>query len=86
MKRELNVAVVGCGMISKAKHIPAFRRIGRRVRIAAVCDQNEKLATDTAKQFRVPTSYTNLSRLLSKESIDIVDLCVPPQVHGSLAI
>jgi predicted dehydrogenase len=51
-----------------------------------VCDQNEKLAAQTASEFGVPNSYANLSQLLTKESIDIVDLCVPPQVHAPLAI
>src|SRR5437016_14634984 len=85
-KRRLNVAIVGCGLVAKARHIPALRRLGNKVRIAALCDQNRTLATETAKLFHVSRTYTSLTQLLDNERIDVVDLCVPPGVHASLAI
>jgi predicted dehydrogenase len=34
----------------------------------------------------MPNSYSNLSEMLSKEDLDIVDVCTPPQVHASIAM
>jgi len=84
--KKLKVAVVGCGFIAKAKHIPAFKRMGKTVELCAVCDLNEQLANETAKDFRVPNAYSNVSEMVSKEDLDIVDICVPPQVHAPVAV
>src|SRR3982074_79067 len=74
-KSRLNVAIVGCGLVAKAKHIPALKRLGKKGPIAALCDQTQTLATETAKLFHVSRTYTSLTQLLDDEHIDIVDLC-----------
>ena len=84
--KKLKVAVVGCGFIAKARHIPAFKRMRKTVELCAVCDLNEQLANETARDFRVPNAYSNVSEMLSKEDLDIVDICVPPQVHAPVAV
>ena len=84
--RKLKVGIVGCGLIAKARHIPAYKRMKKSVELSAVCDLNEKLAMETAKEFRIANAYSNVSEMLSKEDLDIVDICVPPQVHAPVAV
>ena len=83
---RVRAAVVGCGMIAKARHIPAFLRMRRKVELCAVCDKNEDLARNVATEFDIPKSYGNLSDMLAKEKVDIIDICVPPQIHAPIAV
>ena len=83
---KLKVGVVGCGFIAKKRHIPCFLRLKKDVIIQAVCDLNQSLATSVAKEFGIPRTYSNLSKMFRKENLDIVDICTPPQTHAPLAI
>ena len=83
---KLKVGIVGCGFIAKERHIPGYKRMKNTVDLCAVCDLNEKLAMETAKDFRIAHAYSNVSEMLSKEDLDIVDICVPPQVHATVAV
>jgi len=83
---KLKVAVVGCGSVAQKRHIPSFLRLRRQASLCALCDLNQALATGVAKRFGVPHVYSNLSDMLSKEDLDMVDICTPPLVHTSVAI
>ena len=83
---KLKVGVVGCGFVAKKDHVPSFLRLKRDVVISAVCDLNQSLATSVAKKFSIPDAYSNISEMLKKEDLDILDICTPPQVHAPLAI
>lgn len=82
---KIKVGIVGCGLIAKLRHIPAYRKM-KNVEVLAVCDLNEELARNTAEEFKIPKYYTNTSEMFSVENIDIVDICVPPQIHAPIAI
>lgn len=86
MADKLKVGIVGCGAIAGIRHIPAFMKLKRYVTLQAVCDKNESLANNTAKKYAIPKAYSDLSQMLSKEKLNIVDICTPPQVHAPLAI
>ena len=83
---KLKVGVVGCGFIAEKWHIPCFLRLKQNVVIQAVCDLNQSIASSVAKKFSIPGAYSNISEMLQKEDLDIVDICTPPQVHTPLAI
>lgn len=83
---KLKVAVVGCGLIAKARHIPGYMTMKKKVDLCAVCDKNEQLARETAKKYHISKAYSDVSEMLSKEKLDIVDICVPPQIHAPIAI
>ena len=84
--KKLRIGIVGCGFIAKARHIPSYKRMKKSVDLCAVCDLNEKIAKETSKDFRIPGAYSNVSEMLSKEGLDMVDICVPPQVHAPVAV
>jgi predicted dehydrogenase len=81
----LKVGVVGTGHIAKESHLPVYKKL-KQVEIAAVCDQQVSAAKQTASQFGVKTIYQDLSEMLDKEELDIVDICTPPATHADLAI
>jgi predicted dehydrogenase len=82
---RLKVGIVGCGGVTQQEHIPSFLRLNNVV-LQAVCDKNEDLARQTVAKYRIPGAYAELSDMLSKEKLDIVDICVPPQIHAPLAL
>jgi predicted dehydrogenase len=83
---KLSVGVVGCGFRAREYHLPAYRDTDLPVSIDCVCDLNGELATRAAEQFDVPAQYRDISEMLKREEIDIVDVCVPPQGHASVAL
>jgi UDP-N-acetylglucosamine 3-dehydrogenase len=83
---KLKVGIVGCGLIAPKRHIPAFLKQGEKTEISAVCDLNEALAREVARRFSIPNTYSSVSNMLSDQSLDIVDICTPPQTHAQIAI
>jgi predicted dehydrogenase len=83
---RLKAVVVGAGLISQKKHIPAFLRAKGKVELAAVCDLNLDAAKTVASKFGIPKAYGDLGEMLEKEKPDLVDVCTPPQTHVKLAV
>lgn len=86
MPAKLRVGIVGCGAVAKERHIPSFMKVKNRVILQAACDKNENLARDIAGKYGIPKVYSDISEMLSKENLDVVDICVPQQMHAPLAI
>lgn len=86
MADKLKVGIVGCGAVAKERHMPALKRLKSKAMVQAVCDRDQNLAAKIGKEYEVSGIYTELSEMLTKESLDIVDVCVPPKVHRAVAI
>lgn len=82
---KLKIGVVGGGHIVKHRHLPIYKKI-RDVKVSAICDKQESIAKSVASQFGVSHYYNDFSEMLSKEELDVVDICTPPQTHVTLAI
>ena len=83
---KLNVAIIGTGFISKKRHIPGFLKLKNKVNVVAVCDIAEEVARDVATKYNIPNVYSDVSDLLKKETLDIVDICTPPKTHAPITI
>ena len=84
--KKVKIGIVGCGLVTKNRHIPSYLKLRKNVELSAVCDLSETLARETAREFHVPNAYTDVSEMVSKQNLDIVDICVPPQIHAPIAI
>jgi predicted dehydrogenase len=83
-EKTLEVAVIGCGLVA-ASHLVALRKISR-VKPIAVCDLNETMARNLAKQFNAPHYFTDVSEMLSKIHLDVCHVTTPPRTHLPLAL
>ena len=83
---KIKAAIVGCGFVAQKRHIPSFLRLKKSVSVCAVCDINKGLATQVAKKFGIPTAYSDLSEMLSREHLDVVDICTPSGAHRPVAV
>jgi predicted dehydrogenase len=84
MDKPLRVGVVGCGGAA-FWHMASMRKIDG-VEVAAICDKNEALARRVAKALHIKSYYADLSEMLGKEEVDVVDICAPPQTHLVLSV
>lgn len=79
----MNFAIIGCGRIAP-RHAQALQLIPD-TQIVAVCDLIEKRAVNYAKNFGGDV-YTDYHRLLERDDIDIVSICVPSGLHVSIGL
>jgi len=83
MKR-LRVAVVGCGAIANL-HLAVWSKM-RQAQVVALCDVDEEKAKEVGRKWGIWSYYTDMQTMISKENVEIVDICTPPQTHHSLII
>lgn len=81
----MKVGIVGCGGVAKGVHIPALLKVDG-AEVAAVCDIDETEAKRTAKMFDIDRYYADLSDMLKREDLEMVDICTPPQMHAPMVI
>jgi D-apiose dehydrogenase len=79
MKKK--VGIIGCGFISY-DHISSW--IANGCEVIAVCDLDETRASMRAKEFHIPSVYSDYKRMLSEETLDIVDIATPVKSHREI--
>lgn len=84
-KNPVGVGVVGCGFIAQNTHIPALLKC-KDVRVEAVCDRNGDLAKTAAAKFGIKRAYSDLDEMLSKEGLQVVNVCTPIDTHAPVAL
>ncbi|MEI7025022.1 Gfo/Idh/MocA family protein [Paenibacillus sp. y28] len=81
---KIKVAVIGCGSISKHRHIPEYAAIPE-VELVAFCDIRLERAQAYAGQYGA-RAYSSYEELLAKEQLDAVSVCTPNALHAPVAI
>ena len=79
----LNVGLVGAGAVATTFHLPAWNQVPG-ARVVAICDIDEHAARQAAAVCQAKT-YSTYEDMLSKESLDIVDICTPHVLHARQA-
>jgi len=87
MAKELRAGIIGCGAISKQKHMPALKTV-KDVKLVAFCDLVEDRAKEAAKNFGEPDSkiYTDYRKLLEDKSIDFVHVLTGNRPHSEISV
>ncbi|HEY0826645.1 MAG TPA: Gfo/Idh/MocA family oxidoreductase [Bacilli bacterium] len=86
-KKKVRAAIIGCGGIANAKHIPGLSKQDT-VEIVAVCDIIEERAVAAAKTIGTDDIkvYTDYKELLMDTSIDVVHICTPNKSHSYITV
>lgn len=79
MKKTYGVAVIGCGYIGCEHLEDIYYR--DNVRLAAVVDQNEKRARETAYKYRAETYGTDYLEVIARPDVDIVIIATYVDSH-----
>ena len=82
-RARVRIAVVGCGYIAQAEHIPCLLA-ARGCELAAIVEPRPRTRADLAERLAVP-AFAALEDLLSDgPEIDAVDICATPMAHAPL--
>ena len=76
----LRVGLVGTGGISRA-HIPAWIAM-EETELVALCD----IRPEMMEEFPDQRHYTDFAEMLDKENLDILDICLPTNLHVDYAV
>src|SRR5688500_1826552 len=88
MPNKLRVALVGCGAIARAMHLPAWCELARegRIELIAACDVLEERAQGCVSEFGAAKAYPDFEEMLKSEQLDIVDICTQNRLHAPMTI
>jgi predicted dehydrogenase len=90
-KKPLNIGMVGYGFMGRA-HSNAYRRVGNFFDLKytpvlkAACGRNKKAAKAFADQWGYESVETDWRKLVERDDIDAIDICVPNDLHAEIAI
>jgi predicted dehydrogenase len=82
---ELRVGVIGTGRWAKMAHLPGWTR-DSRVDLVAVCDADEAVVEEAAREFGVAEHTTDHRRLLERDDIDVIDIVTGDSGHFELTM
>lgn len=80
--RNVNVGILGCGVISNT-YIRDIKRFYPSLHLAACADVNVELAKSHAEKYQIP-SGCSVEEMLAMEEVELVVNLTPPQFHMEL--
>ena len=84
MVENINVALIGCGMIADA-HAKLISNIPN-ARVIAVCDSEPLMAAQLADRYNIPNHFPNFKKLHQTCRPDVVHILTPPSTHFPLGM
>jgi predicted dehydrogenase len=81
MPNPIRIGVIGCGQIAQ-HHFREYAKLpAGDVRVVAAADINEACARASAEQFGIEHVYTDFRRMLERDDLDAVDVCLHNNFH-----
>ncbi len=81
----MKIAVIGCGSIANAAHIPSYMN-NPEAEIVYFCDILPERAQAAVEKYGVGTAITSYQEVLSDPEIVAVSVCVPNHMHAQIAM
>jgi len=80
---RVRIGLIGGGFIAEL-HMQAYRRVyGVQVEVSAVCARGDHVV-DFAKRHGIATTHRDYRALIADKTIDVIDICTPPALHGAM--
>jgi predicted dehydrogenase len=83
-QEKVRVGVIGVGQIGK-RHVETYAKMNN-VEIVAIADVNESEAQRVAGLHNIPNIYTNAHKLLERDDIVAVDVCLHNNYHMAATV
>lgn len=85
-ERTIGVGLIGAGFAAST-HARAYARAADLgARLVAVAGQGRARAEELARKFAIPAAYDDYRRVLDDKGVQLVDLCVPNNLHQPFAL
>jgi predicted dehydrogenase len=85
MGGKVRLALVGCGFMGQAVHLPNFLK-ARGCEVVAVCELREKLGRAVAERYRIPRYYRSHRDLMDASDIDAAAVVTPDDLHAPITV
>jgi predicted dehydrogenase len=91
MPRTLRVGLIGYGFMGRT-HSNAYRTVSRffdvpyDIELRVICGLGEQAAAAFANQWGYESSTTDWRRVVEDKDVDLVDICVPNNLHAEIAV
>ena len=92
MTKPFNIGMIGYGFMGRA-HTNAYKRVGDffpeleyRPVLKAACARSEEQVKAFAEQWGYESTETDWRKLLERDDIDAVDICVPNNLHKEISL
>lgn len=83
-RRDFRIGCVGAGFIMRDCHLLAYRSAGFNP--VAITSRNPQHALEVAKHYDIATEHETVEELLGDESIEVLDIAVPPDVQPAIIL
>jgi predicted dehydrogenase len=81
-RKDWRIGCLGAGFIMKDCHLVAYANAGFNP--VAIASRNPETARTVAEKHNIPTVHDTISALLADESVEILDVAVPPDAQPDL--
>src|SRR5215213_5798633 len=78
----IGVAMIGCGGIALANHLPGFALCKDQARVVALCDSNPDVLARAAKESGIDRTFSDYKQALAHAGVD----ATPNAVHAPIAL
>lgn len=83
--KKMKIAVIGCGTIANAAHIPAYMA-NDKAEIIYFCDIIPQRAENAVEKYGCGKAITDYTLALNDPQIDAVSVCTPNNCHSTITI
>ncbi len=84
--KQVNIGMVGTGFAASFHTEVVRKLVGMQAEVVAVASGHFDNAIRFAQEHNIPAKYETYDQLLADEQIDVVDLCVPTNLHLPMAL
>lgn len=84
-RQPVRVAVIGCGLIARRTHMPAYVE-AEEAELTAVVSGHLESARAAAAEFGQLRVLTSWQEAVADPAIDAIDICTPNSLHAPIAI
>jgi predicted dehydrogenase len=83
---KVRVGIVG-SQFAAHLHLNNYAKLrGSKMDVVGIASKTEKSAQKTATEFNIRSVYTDYRKLLERKDVDVIDLCVPTNLHEEMII
>src|SRR5262245_49559267 len=91
MTKPLNIGMIGYGFMGRAHSnaylkVPHFFDLQFRPVLKAACARSADKAKEFADKWGYESIETDWKKLVQRKDIDVVDICVPNNLHAEIAL
>lgn len=82
---KIKIAVIGCGTIANAAHIPSYKN-NPNAEIIYFCDIIPERAENAVKKYNCGKAITDYHDAINDPEIDAISVCTPNNMHAQISI